>query len=175
MRIVRSRDKYFERVRRNVGRLDEVCHEAIQKIRQDPTVATRKDMLANFLNSKQSDQLDDNTLRDILLNLTIAGRDTTGSLTIRNSGFFGKKLSVLLILACALTWMFYILTQNPEVQRRVQAEIDEKLGDKDPEFSDLSPENMPYLNGVLYETLRLHPPVRIRVRHYLLSLRRIVL
>ena len=57
--------------------------------------------------------------------------------------------------------MFYLLTQNIDVQKRVQQEIDEKLGDRDPEFSDLSPENMPYLNGMLYETLRLYPPVSL--------------
>lgn len=78
MRMVRTRDNYFGNLRKNVGVLNEVCYEAIAKIRQDPTVGNRKDMLANFMNSKHFEGTDDKTLRDILLNLTIAGRDTTG-------------------------------------------------------------------------------------------------
>lgn len=95
-------------------------------------------MLANFLNGKDGKNLSDKHLRDLVLNMTIAGRDTT---------------------ACTLSWMVYILTQNQDVQAQLCKEIDEKLQGRTPTLEDLNPKNMPYLNGVLYETLRLYPPV----------------
>jgi len=59
-----------------------------------------------------------------------------------------------------LSWMFYILSINPEVQKKLIEEIEEKQGSNEcPSFKSLSASNMPYLNGVLYETLRLFPPV----------------
>merc|ERR1712087_117726 len=80
-------------------------------------------------------------LRDVVLNFVIAGRDTT---------------------ACTLSWMFYILSTHPESQRRVQDEIGAKFpACTTPTFQSLSASEMPYLNGVLYETLRLYPPVPI--------------
>jgi len=55
--------------------------------------------------------------------------------------------------------MFYMLSQNPEVERTLLEELDLKLQGRVPSPGELSPENLPYLNGVLYETLRLYPPV----------------
>ncbi len=51
------------------------------------------------------------------------------------------------------------LTQNLEVQEQLMREIDQVLEGRVPTLADLEAENMPYLNGVMYETLRLHPPV----------------
>lgn len=80
-------------------------------------------------------------LRDMILNFVIAGRDTT---------------------ACTLSWMFYLLCVNPEVQKKLIAEIDEKLaGGEVPSLKSVASSNMPYLNGVLYETFRLYPPVPV--------------
>lgn len=102
-----------------------------------------RDLLALFMKHKDengvklSDKRYQSILRDIVLSFVIAGRDTT---------------------ACTLSWAFYILATNPEIQERLLEEIDRECKN-DPEFEDLSAERMPYLNGVIYETLRLYPPV----------------
>eukprot|EP00510_Aplanochytrium_minuta_P000315 CAMPEP_0184022972 /NCGR_PEP_ID=MMETSP0954-20121128/11011_1 /TAXON_ID=627963 /ORGANISM="Aplanochytrium sp, Strain PBS07" /LENGTH=553 /DNA_ID=CAMNT_0026305623 /DNA_START=104 /DNA_END=1762 /DNA_ORIENTATION=+ len=123
-----------------IKRLDNHVYDLIKRTRQDPNLAKRKDLMALFTNTKINNEggLDDKTLRDVILNLTIAGRDTT---------------------ACTLTWMFYILSTHPEVQEKLCEEIDRCLEGRTPTPEDITPEKMPYLNGVLYETLRLYPPV----------------
>ena len=74
------------------------------------------------------------------INFILAGRDTTATL---------------------LGWMFYALSINPEVQDRLAKEIDEKLQGKEPNFEDIAASKMPYLNAVVYETLRMYPPVPV--------------
>lgn len=69
--------------------------------------------------------------RDTILNLMIAGRDTTST---------------------ALSWFFYLLAQNPIVESKIRAEIGEKWGAK--ELYRLK-----YLHGGICEALRLYPPV----------------
>lgn len=71
--------------------------------------------------------------------MIIAGRDTT---------------------ACTLSWMFYILATHPEIQDKVCREVDEKLpsgGQLD--LKAVGHAELPYMHGVLFETLRLYPPV----------------
>lgn len=65
----------------------------------------RSDLLSKFTNlSKQGDGgYSDKSLRDMILNFIIAGRDTT---------------------AIALSWLFYMLTRNPEVARKIVQELD---------------------------------------------------
>lgn len=54
--------------------------------------------------------------------------------------------------------MMYELTQNREIQDKLYKEACDKLSSKNggkltiPSYDDLSAENMPYLNGVVYET-----------------------
>lgn len=40
-------------------------------------------------------------------------------------------------------------------------QVTETLGDTDPTFDSLHERQMPFLNGVVYESLRLHPPVYV--------------
>eukprot|EP00656_Telonema_subtile_P048962 TRINITY_DN5988_c0_g1_i4.p1 TRINITY_DN5988_c0_g1~~TRINITY_DN5988_c0_g1_i4.p1 ORF type:complete len:118 (+),score=33.45 TRINITY_DN5988_c0_g1_i4:171-524(+) len=75
----------------------------------------------------------DDYLTDIVLNLIIAGRDTT---------------------ACLLSWTFYELGRNPEVL----AKLREELEGSDPDDYQ-SMKNQPYLTSVLYETARFWPGV----------------
>lgn len=138
MKIVNHFDSNYQAFKRHIKVLDDHVYEYIQKTRNDPKVAQRKDIIANFLNSDIGNDLTDKTLRDIVLNLTIAGRDTT---------------------ACALSWLFFELTQNLDVQDKLFLELDEKLKGNIPNFTDLQTNSLPYLHGCIYETLRLHPPV----------------
>ena len=82
--------------------------------------------------------LDDDLIRDQLLTLLIAGHDTSTAL---------------------LGWALFELGQHRELQARAQAEVRGRL-----EAGPLSLEtlpDLPFLEAVIKETLRLHPPIHI--------------
>jgi cytochrome P450 len=81
--------------------------------------------------SSMSDQL----VMDELITLFVAGHETTSN---------------------ALMWTIYLLTQHPELQQKLQAELDEVLGERDAQFSDLA--NLKYTEMVIKEAMRLLPP-----------------
>jgi cytochrome P450 len=59
--------------------------------------------------------------------------------------------------ANALMWTFYLLSQHADIKQRLYAEIDSVLGERTVTLQDLP--NMPYLDMVLKESMRLFPPV----------------
>ncbi|TFK74247.1 cytochrome P450 [Pluteus cervinus] len=59
-------------------------------------------------------------------------------------------------VATSLPNVFWLLLQNPSAYIRIQKEVDQ-LGDKIYDAVELA--KAPYLNAVINETLRLHPPV----------------
>ncbi|MQL97768.1 hypothetical protein Taro_030464 [Colocasia esculenta] len=85
-------------------------------------------------------------LRDTTLNLMLAGRDTTGS---------------------ALTWFFWMISQHPDVERKILEELRAILAKKQETCSHGKPvlfnsedlTSAVYLHAALYESLRLFPPV----------------
>lgn len=62
-----------------------------------------------------------------------------------------------------LGWTFYSLEKNPETKQKLLQEI-EKLGGKTPTLGDMKSANLPYLDQVLTESLRLHPPIYVLSR-----------
>lgn len=64
--------------------------------------------------------------------------------------------------AMTLTWLFYELTQNPDVEAKVRDEIERVLGNRMPTLADL--DQMPYTEQAINETLRMYPPVYITLR-----------
>jgi len=120
--------------------LDREANRLVKKCRDDPQLPERRDLLALFIQAKFSTDF----VKQMVLHLIIAGRDTT---------------------ACLLSWTFYELTRNPDVQSRLHDEIMQKLppGTK-LDMKSLSASEMPYLHGVIYEALRLWPPVPFDVK-----------
>jgi cytochrome P450 len=84
---------------------------------------------------KDSAGMTDQQVRDEALTLFLAGHETTAN---------------------ALSWTWYLLSQHPEIERRLHQEIDAVLGGRAPELSDV-PE-LRYAEMVLSEALRLYPP-----------------
>nr|GLL38249.1 alkane hydroxylase MAH1-like [Ipomoea trifida] len=82
-------------------------------------------------------------VRDALLTLMFAGRDTTSS---------------------TLTWLFYLLAQNPLVQANIRDEIENKLNNlKQVEIFKVEEcGKLVYLHAALCESLRLFPPAAIQ-------------
>ncbi|CAE7216002.1 CYP94B3, partial [Symbiodinium pilosum] len=115
--------------------LDKEANRLVQKCRNDPKLNERRDLLALFIQAKFSTDF----VKQMVLHLIIAGRDTT---------------------ACLLSWMFYELTRNQDIQAKLHEEIMQKLPPgKVLDMKSLSASELPYLHGVIYETLRLWPPV----------------
>ncbi|KAF9563333.1 cytochrome P450 monooxygenase pc-1 [Agrocybe pediades] len=80
---------------------------------------------------------DKEVLKDELLNLLVAGRDTTG---------------------CTLTYAFYMLCEHPDIAARLRQEILEHVGPTDrPTYENLR--DLKYLRAFINEVLRLYPPV----------------
>ncbi|KAF4621051.1 hypothetical protein D9613_001199 [Agrocybe pediades] len=61
---------------------------------------------------------------------------------------------------------FYFMAKHPEIQRKTQAEIDRVVGTKRlPDFSDRASGDMPYLEAIYREVLRMSTPVPLCVPH----------
>jgi len=114
---------------------------------QMPICMKKETCLLCSYNSKKKDNIKFSRrwLTDESVNLISAGRDTIPS---------------------AMSWMFYLLAMNPCVQAKLCAEVDAKFptGDVMPELASFGIGEMPYLQGVLYETLRLYPPFDLLFR-----------
>ena len=80
-------------------------------------------------------------LRDEVMTIFLAGHETTAN---------------------ALTWTFYLLSQNPEAESRLFDEVDRVLGGRPPAVEDLA--ELRFTEQVFAESMRLFPPAWARGR-----------
>jgi cytochrome P450 len=123
----------FHRAR---ARLDQTIYRLIAERRTNPQ--DKGDLLSMLMLASDEDGqggMSDEQVRDEALTLFIAGHETT---------------------AVALTWTWYLLSQNPEAEHKLHQEIDEVLGGRLPSFEDLP--RLRYTEHVFAEALRLYPP-----------------
>jgi len=123
----------FKRARK---RLDETIYRLIAERRASGGDAG--DLLSMLLlaqDEEGSGGMTDEQVRDEALTLFLAGHETT---------------------ADALTWTWYLLSQNPEAEAVFHAELDRALAGRLPTFDDLP--QLRYTESVFAETLRLYPP-----------------
>ncbi|KAK0462778.1 cytochrome P450 monooxygenase pc-3 [Armillaria novae-zelandiae] len=96
-----------------------------------------KDLESMSLLDRLVQDIDDpKVIQDELINILIAGRDTTSSL---------------------LTFAVYMMCEHPDMVARLRSEILEKVGTGRPTYDDIR--EMKYLRAFLNETLRLYPTV----------------
>ncbi|MGH7580046.1 MAG: cytochrome P450, partial [Gemmatimonadales bacterium] len=137
------------------GRAADRIVAAIQRRLDEATPARDRDLLSLLLRpGADGSPMPRHLARDEAMTLFLAGHDTT---------------------AAALTWTWYLLATHPEVDRRVQRELHDVLGNRDPVPDDWH--RLVYIGMVLEEALRLYPPVgrigRRPVADYRLGPRRI--
>jgi cytochrome P450 len=98
----------------------------------------RADLLSMLMSARDEDTgeaMTDEQLRVEVTTFLLAGQETT---------------------SLALTWTWYLLSQHPRAQRRLEEELDAVLNGRPPEYSDLV--NLPYTRMVIDEAMRLYPP-----------------
>lgn len=125
------------RFRRARTRLDETIYRIIADRRASGT--DRGDLLSMLLLAQDVEgdggSMTDEQLRDEAMTLFLAGHETTAN---------------------ALTWTWYLLSEHPEVEAKMHAEITAVLGGRLPTVEDLP--NLRYVRMVLAESMRHFPP-----------------
>jgi cytochrome P450 len=137
------------RYRKVIERLDRVIYRLIRDRRADGK--DHGDFLSMLLMAQDEDDkggMTDQQVRDEAMTIFLAGHETTSN---------------------ALAWTFYLLAQHPNVQSRLEAEVDAVLGGRVPTIADLG--KLPYALAVLKESMRLYPPAYIVVRKALRDVR----
>ncbi|ENH64863.1 cytochrome P450 [Fusarium oxysporum f. sp. albedinis] len=128
------------------GTLNELCYPMIQE--KKAAIIEKGDDHFDVLSLLiKSNNFSDESLKDQLLTFLAAGHETTSS---------------------AITWACYLLTKHPEYQAKLREEVRNGL----PEDLAANPtvdlagilEQLPYLNGIMHETLRLYPTVPLTMR-----------
>ncbi|CAH8304326.1 unnamed protein product [Eruca vesicaria subsp. sativa] len=118
---------------------DRVCSKYISAKREEILLSTTngegEDLLTSFMKIdttkyKLLNPNDEKFLRDTILAFIIAGRDT---------------------VAFTLSWFFWLLSENPQVVAKIRQEIIDN-GQEDLD-------RLVYLQGALFEAMRLYPPV----------------
>ena len=96
--------------------------------------------------SEESDDagMSDKQIRDEAITLFIAGQETTAN---------------------SLSWSLYLISQHPEVEKKLYAEIKSVLGSRLPNMDDYN--NLKYTKMVFTEAMRLYPPAWTVVRRAL--------
>ena len=115
--------------------ISQYIDQALQLPQAELEKVTKSDEGYTFLHALASYTRDRDVLRDQLVAILLAGRDTT---------------------AVTLSWLLYELSRRPETVKKLQQEIESFVGwHREPTYSDLK--SMRYLQHTLNETLRLYP------------------
>jgi cytochrome P450 len=132
------------RFRRAKARLDEIVYRLIADRRgagpdrSADLVRSSSDVLTMLVAARDEDDgsgMTDAEIRDEVMTLLLAGHETTAN---------------------ALTWSWYLLSQNEGARQRFESEVDTVCGVRPPSTGDLP--SLVYTRAVLSEAMRLYPP-----------------
>lgn len=124
-------------VRQVRERVDPIINRHIQMRRKRADGRCLLDALIAAKDADTGESMNDSQLRDEVATLFAAGHDTT---------------------AYALTWACILLAHHPQIQTRLQAEVDD-FATGDDLAEPLERIRLPYLNALWQETLRLYPTI----------------
>ena len=125
------------RFRKVLQTLDRVVFDIIAERRRVPE--DRGDLLSMFMLTEDEDtgeRMTDQQLRDEVLTMLLAGHETSANV---------------------LTWTWYLLSQHPDVEAKLAAELREVLDGRMPAMHDLP--RLTYAAMVLQESMRIYPVV----------------
>ena len=121
--------------KRAVRQLNEIIDRIIHQKRQSNL--DTGDLLSMLIRAQDEDgsRMTTQQLRDEALTLFLAGHETTAS---------------------SLSWTWWLLAQNPDVEEKLHSELDAALNGRTPTLDDLP--QLTYTSQVLSESMRLYPP-----------------
>jgi cytochrome P450 len=117
-------------------RLDTIIERMIDERLENP--GRHGDLLTMLLEARDEQGgggMSQTQIRDEAMTIFLAGHETTSQ---------------------ALSWTWYLLSENPETEAALHDELDDVLGGRPPTVEDVS--RMPYTRAVVSESMRLYPP-----------------
>jgi cytochrome P450 len=127
----------MQRFKKARARLDRIIYRMIDERRRSGE--DRGDLLSMLLlaqdEENKSGGMTDLQVRDEALTIFLAGHETTAN---------------------ALTWTWYLLSQNPDAEAKFHQELQSVLGSRSPSVDDFP--QLRYTEMVLAESMRLFPP-----------------
>lgn len=140
-----SRNRQFNSAMQD---FDQVIYSMITERRRNSQEQTGDllDMLMQAQEEGNGERMSDKQLRDEVVTLFLAGHETS---------------------AIALSWTLYLLSQHPEIEKRLRSELHQVLAGKDPTLVDLP--NLVYTRMVIEESMRLYPPAWLTERKALVD------
>jgi cytochrome P450 len=129
-----------------VRELDNIVYTLIRERQANPNATSPhgfEDLLGTLLKARYEDgsPMPPQQIRDEVMTLLLAGHETT---------------------AVSLSWIWLLLSQHPEVEQKLWAELRTVLNGRSPTMHDLA--NLPYTERVVKEAMRIYPPVWATVR-----------
>ncbi|PNS14382.1 hypothetical protein CAC42_6895 [Sphaceloma murrayae] len=136
------RKSFFDSLRVIDRFIDPYIEQTLRFSPKELEEKTKTDEGFTFLHALAAFTRDRTVLRDQLISVLLAARDTT---------------------AVTLSWLFYELSNHPDVVTKLRSEILDRVGrERPPSYDDLK--SMRYLQHTLNEILRVRAPVPYNVR-----------
>ena len=134
---------------RRIRELSRSIEEFVSELINDRRInldLLKMDILSTYIEAANriGERVTDDDLRDVVMNVLLAGRDTT---------------------AAALSWTWYELTRHPDVVTKIRDEVKEVCGTFATDEASLESFSMEKMNQLRFthcvalEVIRLHPPV----------------
>jgi cytochrome P450 len=143
MTIMRSamltQNRRYRSGMRSADVLQRIATDIIEERMRDGHGDTDDDLLRLLMEAtdeETGERMDRQQILDELLTFTAAGHETT---------------------AHGLSWMYYLLSQNPAAREQMEAEVDAVLQGRVPTNDDV--EKLPWTRACFEEAMRLYPPV----------------
>jgi cytochrome P450 len=131
--------RHHRAFRKAIQTSDEMVYRIIAERRNGNGNGANDDLLGMLMSARDEETgegMTDKQLRDEAMTIIGAGYET---------------------ITQALSWTWYLLSTHPEVERRLQGELQTVLGGRAPDFDDLP--KLTYTRMVFEEAMRLYPPV----------------
>jgi len=131
------------RANRELEFIGSLVYRIISERQAEGNSGRHNDLLALLMGAMDEDgtQMTPQQLHDEAMTLFLAGHETTAQM---------------------LSWTWFALSQNPQVEARLHEELDGVLGRRPIAAADFP--RLPYLQAVMNEVLRLYPPAYIMAR-----------
>ncbi|TFK35103.1 cytochrome P450 [Crucibulum laeve] len=158
-----KRNKIFKQLRTNMGEIAEELLERTRREKEGIPMSEEKSIIGLLLKAENSSPDLQISQEEIIAQVVCIY--SLSQICLFSCTLWMQNVLLLagyVTTSVSLTWALIELCRKPEKQQKLRDELAEFAG-TDPTFDQLAT-GLPYLDGVVHEVLRLHPPVRETTR-----------